>query len=233
MLARSTANYSRSASASCLLGQFATFPPNRISCYRLQRNRSRTHISVLPRRRSSNPRDAKMARTKQTARKSTGGKAPRKQLATKAARMSPAPSGVKKPHRYLRGTLHASSPLRCVYCSAPARSVVDFPSNLLPPLTLAGAVALRDIRKFQKSTDLLIRKLSKPGVRFQTPAVMALQEAAEAYLVGMLTCARFTPSASPSCRRTSNWRAASVASAPNFQGSFLTTSCRRTLRSSC
>uniref|UniRef100_A0A3B3DZR5 Uncharacterized protein n=1 Tax=Oryzias melastigma TaxID=30732 RepID=A0A3B3DZR5_ORYME len=42
-----------------------------------------------------------MARTKQTARKSTGGKAPRKQLATKAARKSaPATGGVKKPHRH-------------------------------------------------------------------------------------------------------------------------------------
>ena len=42
-----------------------------------------------------------MARTKQTARKSTGGKAPRKQLATKAARKSaPTAGGVKKPHRY-------------------------------------------------------------------------------------------------------------------------------------
>ena len=46
-----------------------------------------------------------MARTKQTARKSTGGKAPRKQVATKAAHKS-APSssqnvgGIKKPHRY-------------------------------------------------------------------------------------------------------------------------------------
>ena len=40
-----------------------------------------------------------MARTKQTARKSTGGKAPRKQLATKAARKSaPTTGGVKKPH---------------------------------------------------------------------------------------------------------------------------------------
>ena len=39
-----------------------------------------------------------MARTKQTARKSTSGKAPRKQLATKAARKSaPATGGVKKP----------------------------------------------------------------------------------------------------------------------------------------
>ena len=37
-----------------------------------------------------------MARTKQTARKSTGGKAPRKRLATKAA---PATGGVKKPPR--------------------------------------------------------------------------------------------------------------------------------------
>ncbi len=41
-----------------------------------------------------------MARTKQTARKSTGGKAPRKQLATKAARKSaPSTGGIKKPHR--------------------------------------------------------------------------------------------------------------------------------------
>jgi hypothetical protein len=66
-----------------------------------------------------------MARTKQTARKSTGGKAPRKQLATKAARKSaPASGGVKRPHRYRPGT-----------------------------------VALREIRRYQKSTDLLIRKL--------------------------------------------------------------------------
>ena len=37
-----------------------------------------------------------MARTKQTARKSTGGKAPRKQLASKAARKSaPVSGGVK------------------------------------------------------------------------------------------------------------------------------------------
>ncbi|KAJ0793129.1 putative transcription factor Hap3/NF-YB family [Helianthus annuus] len=43
-----------------------------------------------------------MARTKQTARKSTRGKAPRKQLATKATRKSaPATGGVKKPHRKL------------------------------------------------------------------------------------------------------------------------------------
>ncbi|XP_061512648.1 uncharacterized protein LOC1280489 [Anopheles gambiae] len=104
-----------------------------------------------------------MARTKQTARKSTGGKAPRKQLATKAARKSaPSTGGVKKPHRYRPGT-----------------------------------VALREIRRYQKSTELLIRKLPfqrlvreiaqdfKTDLRFQSAAVAALQEASEAYLVGL------------------------------------------------
>ena len=54
-----------------------------------------------------------MARTKQTARKSTGGKAPRKQLATKAARKSaPATGGVKKPHRcVLSGLITVASSL--------------------------------------------------------------------------------------------------------------------------
>jgi histone H3 len=47
-----------------------------------------------------------MARTKQNARKSTGGKAPRKGLATKAARKSaPATGGIKKPHCYRPGTV--------------------------------------------------------------------------------------------------------------------------------
>ena len=60
-----------------------------------------------------------------------------------------------------------------------------------------GTVALREIRKYQKTTDLLIRKLPfqrlvreiaedcKIGLRFQSAAVLALQEAAEAYLVGL------------------------------------------------
>ncbi|XP_056603764.1 uncharacterized protein LOC130420701 [Triplophysa dalaica] len=110
-----------------------------------------------------------MARTKQTARKSTGGKAPRKQLATKAARKSaPATGGVKKPHRYRPGT-----------------------------------VALREIRRYQKSTELLIRKLPfqrlvreiaqdfKTDLRFQSSAVMALQESSEAYLVGLFEDTNF------------------------------------------
>ena len=106
-----------------------------------------------------------MARTKQTARKQTppARKTPRKQIGSKSARKSaPNQGGVKKPHRYRPGT-----------------------------------VALREIRKFQKSTDLLIRKLPfqrvvreiaqqfKSDLRFQSQAVLALQEACEAYLVGL------------------------------------------------
>ena len=94
---------------------------------------------------------------------STGGKAPRKALATKAARKSaPATGGVKKPHRYRPGT-----------------------------------VALREIRKYQKSTELLIPKLPfqrlvreiaqdfKSDLRFQSSAIMALQEANEAYFTSL------------------------------------------------
>merc|ERR1712106_1056174 len=89
--------------------------------------------------------------------------APRRQLATKAARKSaPSTGGVKKPHRYRPGT-----------------------------------VALREIRRYQKSTELLIRKLPfqrlvreiaqdfKTDLRFQSAAIGALQEASEAYLVGL------------------------------------------------
>ena len=97
--------------------------------------------------------------------RSTGGKAPRKAVATKAAKKSAnttTTGGVKKPHRFKPGT-----------------------------------VALREIRKYQKSTDLLIRKLPfqrlvreiaqdfKSDLRFQAAAVAALQEASESYLVSL------------------------------------------------
>lgn len=60
-----------------------------------------------------------------------------------------------------------------------------------------GTVALREIRKYQKSTDLLIRKqpfqrlvrdiCSRSGkdLRWQSSAIQALQEACEAYLVSL------------------------------------------------
>jgi len=105
-----------------------------------------------------------MARTKQTARKAFGGKAPRTQFASKASKAAKSVKspGLKKPHRYKPGT-----------------------------------VALREIRKYQKSTELLIKKTPfqrvireiamnyKEDLRFQSNAILALQEAAEAYLVSL------------------------------------------------
>ena len=104
-----------------------------------------------------------MARTKQTARKSTEGKAPHIHLATMAARnLARSFGGMKKPRRWRPGT-----------------------------------VALREIRKYQKNTDLLMRKAPfqrlvreiacdiKSDLRMQSTALLALQEAAEAYMVGL------------------------------------------------
>ena len=61
-----------------------------------------------------------------------------------------------------------------------------------------GTVALREIRKYQRSTEHVLKRrpfqnlvreitqtLSKNEYRFQTSALLALQEAAEAYLVGL------------------------------------------------
>jgi len=105
-----------------------------------------------------------MSRTRQTARKSTGGKVPRMTLNTRHGRRHNVSrrGGVKKPRRYRPGT-----------------------------------VALRQIRKYQKSTELLIRKLPFqrlvreisqqlcPGLRFQSTALLALQEASESFLIKM------------------------------------------------
>lgn len=104
-----------------------------------------------------------MARTKQTARKSTGAKVARKQIPVRTPTVTKYKGGgLKKPHKYRPGT-----------------------------------VALREIRKFQKSTELLIGKMPfqrlvreiaqdfKTDLRFQTAAIGALQEASEAYLVNL------------------------------------------------
>lgn len=93
------------------------------------------------------------------------GKAPRKSLATKAARKAASVAEIgKKKHRYRPGT-----------------------------------VALREIRRYQKSTDLLIPRLPfqrlvreiaqelKNNLRFQGSAILTLQEAAESYMTELFT----------------------------------------------
>ena len=105
-----------------------------------------------------------MVRTKQVSQRAMHGKAPNRHLGKKARKLAPATGGIKKPHRYRPGT-----------------------------------VALREIRKYQKNTELLIRKLpfqrlvreivqglfKNEDFRMQSTAILALQEACEAYLVGL------------------------------------------------
>ncbi|XP_017456259.1 histone H3.3A-like [Rattus norvegicus] len=103
-----------------------------------------------------------MAPTNQTVRKSTIGKALRKQVATKAAhKCAPSTGGVKRPHCYR-----------------------------------SNAVALREIRRYHKSTELihkfpfqrLVREIAqdlKTDLLFQSAAIGSLQESSEIYLVGL------------------------------------------------
>jgi histone H3 len=108
-----------------------------------------------------------MAGTKQTARKSTGGAAPRLHLATKAARAAAQKAiAMRKPNRWR-----------------------------------PGMVALREIQKFQKTTDLLIRKApfqhlvqeivhnmsKKSDLQMQSTALLALQETAEYFMVDVFS----------------------------------------------
>ncbi|KAL1784974.1 Histone [Sigmodon hispidus] len=104
-----------------------------------------------------------MAQTKQTARKSTGGKAPppKKKLATKEARKSaPSIGGVKKSHHYRPGTVALRE--ICHY-----QKWTELLIRKLPFQRLVREIA------WDLKTDL----------RFQSAAIGALQEASEAYLV--------------------------------------------------
>ena len=76
--------------------------------------------------------------------------------------------------------------------SAPSNGSVKKPQRYKP-----GTVALREIRRYQKSTELLIRRLPfqrlvreisqgfRTDLRFQQSAVLALQEASEDYLISL------------------------------------------------
>ena len=76
--------------------------------------------------------------------------------------------------------------------TAPAMGGIKKPHRYRP-----GTVAIREIKKYQKSTELLIKKLPfqrfvreiaqdfNSNLRFQASAVAALQEATESYIVGL------------------------------------------------
>ncbi|XP_034029459.1 histone H3-like [Thalassophryne amazonica] len=104
-----------------------------------------------------------MARSKQTTRKSTRGKALRKQFTTKVARKSAqATSGVKKLHCYSPGTVALGE-----ICSE--QKSTELLIHKLPFHRLLRETA-HDF---------------KPDLCFQSSAVMALREAREAYMDGL------------------------------------------------
>ena len=167
-----------------------------------------------------------MARTKQTARKSTGGKAPRFHLATMAARVEAQKRRgqvgrvaaqaeearialVEAQNKYIAHQQRLQV-LQQQGQQARRRGKVAMPGIKRPHRYRPGTVALREIRRYQKGTELLIRKKpfqrlvreimldlpgrgytrvsyfgqsAEPPNRMQSTAVLALQEAAEAFLI--------------------------------------------------
>ena len=134
------------------------------------------------------PRDSlyfrEMARTKETARKKTG-KTPRKQLVT------------KNPTKKLTAAQARKNVAKANQAAQQNLGNLRTGGLKRPMRWRPGTVALREIRRYQSTTELLIRKLPfsrlvrevaqdfKTDLRFQAQAIGALQEAAEAYLVGL------------------------------------------------
>ena len=127
----------------------------------------------------------KMARTKETARKKTG-KIPGKNRAT------------KNPRKTLMKEQARKNAAKAVAAAQKNLSHLLKTGSLKRPMRYRPRkVPLREICCYQKTTELLIRKLPfnrlvreiaqgfKTDKRFQAPAIVALQEAAEAYLVGL------------------------------------------------
>lgn len=92
--------------------------------------------------------------------------------------------GAKRPH--------PNYGMKTARLSEPSKGGVKRPRRYKP-----GTVALREIRRYQRSTDLLIRKMPfqrlvreialdfRSDIRFQSAAIAALQTASEAYLVAI------------------------------------------------
>lgn len=102
-------------------------------------------------------------------------------------------TGGKVPRRTDYNKTGTGYPTKMDQMRAMRMSRIKKPHRLHP-----GTIALREIRRYQKSTELLIRKLPFQrlvreiaqdlviqDVRFQAAAIAALQEAAEAFLVGL------------------------------------------------
>lgn len=134
-----------------------------------------------------------MARMKQTSVKNTTyGSAPRKWLAGKKNTKNLSEQAAKA----LNAEVDAMERSTMVQLAANARNAVK-QKVITARRYRPGTKALRDIRRYQKSTETLIRKLPfqrlvrtiardfHSDLRFQQKAIEALQQASEAYIVGL------------------------------------------------
>ena len=92
----------------------------------------------------------------------------------------------------------ASHPAVAGSRKAPRMQIYASQKKRRPRRYRPGTVALREIRRYQRSSELLIRQMPfqrlvreiaqthNPYLRFQSGAILALQESVEAYLVGLL-----------------------------------------------
>ena len=91
-----------------------------------------------------------MARMKQTARKIAAGKAPRKRTINRGTGATPININSKK---QIKNEETSMSSTRAALKTAPSINGLKKPHRYRP-----GTVALREIRKYQKSTELLMNK---------------------------------------------------------------------------
>ena len=135
-----------------------------------------------------------------------GGKQPKPQVARKEPRkkgVAYPPIDRKLPPLYISRPKERTELGQCVldWTAEQKRKIHEARMQgrrIKPHRYRAGTVALKDIRHYQGSTALLIRKLPfqrvvreiaqdiKTDLRFQSAAILCLQEATEAYLVGLL-----------------------------------------------
>ena len=114
-----------------------------------------------------------MARTKQTSRKTTGGKAPRKTLATKQKKALPSRVAIKKPHRYRPGTVALREIRRYQKSTNP----------LIPKLAFSRLTReiLQDTPG-NKAHDKLVGGTPQKPESVTSTMLMAAQEATESYI---------------------------------------------------
>jgi histone H3 len=135
-----------------------------------------------------------MAQTKQMARKSSGGKEPRKALVTKAARKAlPSAGGIKKPHRYRPGTVAVSPMWMCLnskHTVSNSNSKNNFHISFYGSFERSGDTKSQLTFWFARHHsnvwyERLLKSSSQSDCHFQSMAVLALQEASDAYLIGL------------------------------------------------